>query len=164
MDLGLAGFEHQRGGGHVQPPYPGPGLTDLGHGIGPVRLKVSHPGAQGRTIVFTQILAVPELETSRLHDTDEHADLVQFTVGEDIPRDEVTPGRQRQRSEPRTVTRLPGRVAGEGDAMVEQPARRPQQIEQVAEIDRQHRGADVLHHPDGTDRVERTVADVPVIL
>ncbi len=119
MDLGLAGFEHQRGARHVQPPYPGPGLADLGDGLGPVGLKVADPGAQRRAIVFAQILDMPELETGRLHDADEHADLVQLAVGEDIPCDEVTSGRQRQRAEPRTVTRLAGRVAGEGDAVVE---------------------------------------------
>src|SRR2546426_481628 len=79
-----------RGGG------PGAGLRD---GLRPRRLEVANPSPQRERVVLTQTFDVTRLETGELDARNDTADLVQLTVGEDIPVDEAAP------HEPRSGTR-----------------------------------------------------------
>ena len=79
------------------------------------------------------------------------AGALQFPVGEHVPVDEA----------PGPAGRL--RVVRPGDAVVEQPARRPQLAEQEREVAGQLGLADVLGQPDRADRVEPGLGHVPVV-
>jgi len=94
---------------------------------------------------------VPHLEAGVVHERDQVAGPLELAVGEDVPVDESA------------LTDGGLDIVRPGDAVVQQPPAGLQLPVQEREVGRQVLLADVFGQPDGADRVEAGVGDVPVV-
>ena len=63
-------------------------LADLRDRLVPVGVQVGAPGRQGPGVVLTQVLLVPHLEASVVHERDQVPGSLELPVGEHVPVDE----------------------------------------------------------------------------
>src|SRR5665213_61334 len=141
MDLKMVAFEAVGRTRHVETPHSGTFFADFFDGLVESLDQVRDPVTKRECIVLAKTLKVTYLKSVGLKHRDHGADLVEFSVGEDVTLHE-----------------------GPSDRVIEESSTRAKQIEQLLRVDRQGLATNVFRHADGTNCVEGAVAHVAKIL
>src|SRR5207244_12638977 len=109
VELNLVLLEAECDASQVQAPDARLGYANLRHRLRPVRVEIGRPGRAGTGVVLTKVLLVAYFEAGVMHERHEVSDTGEVAVGKHVAADE-----------PAAADRVG--VAGQGDAVVEQPA------------------------------------------
>jgi hypothetical protein len=123
VQLDLVALETHPRGRQVQPPHLRGALADLGNAVVPMAFQVGAPVAQSQPVVLPQVLGMPHLQAGILQLGDNAPGAGQLTIREYVAVDE-------------SLGLVRGVVRWPGDAVVEQPAARAEQLPQLREVRR----------------------------
>jgi len=141
MEFEASGAEAVGGAGHVESPDSIGCFRDGLQGFAGVGFEASHPFLQGEGVVLAQILEVANLKADGLRDANGGVDGNELSIGKYILVNER-----------RAAAAKSG---GDGDAVIEKRSARAQKIPGMLEIFGETGLADMFHHSDAGDLVER---------